>query len=306
MTKMNKLFSFLFLSLCVSACSPNEQITENLDNKNLETVQENAGLRSNNETLPFKVARNEIDPGLLILSKSFHSFIDEKFEEITDGPLLVTLNDIVTQIFKSTNYDEKLSIRFYESEIDRIVITNDNTIFVFSGVIPIAENPVGLTKLIAHEFGHFSSGHFLENFKIASEGKKVSDFSKTELEELAQSVYLQGKSPEIKGNFPIVKYSKDQESEAKEVEERLLQHLCVNNPSSHQELCDETKAEGEVKKIIVLQLMQHVCDEYNDVPEDLCDKSGAENNPEELELQLIEYLCAHNPSTPRGFCENQP
>jgi len=235
---MKQVFFLILFIFLISGCAPNTDTTESSDDQISYSSSTSDDTNLNPDAKPILDYSIE-DTELTILSKNFSNYIESEFEEVTEGPLVVAIVDIVSKIFEDTNFGKKFTIKIYQADISEVVITNENTIFFFTGIIPIALNESGIANMIAHEFGHFSSGHYSERLSFANEGTDLKGYSDKHLLRLALAVYLQNDVPGIIHDFTEFDYSKEQEEQANELSYYLMQEVCLKNPSATQNICDQ-------------------------------------------------------------------
>ena len=69
------------------------------------------------------------------------------------------INKINSEIIKVNSYDKKINFRIYKDDFPNAYVTEDNTIFLSSGLLAYSPNYVSLLGVLAHEIGHIEKYH---------------------------------------------------------------------------------------------------------------------------------------------------
>jgi len=69
------------------------------------------------------------------------------------------INKIYSEILSVNSYDKKINFRIYKDEFPNAYVTEDNIIYISSGLLTYSPNYVALLAVIAHEIGHIEKYH---------------------------------------------------------------------------------------------------------------------------------------------------
>ena len=64
------------------------------------------------------------------------------------------VNKIITDIISVNSYDKKINFRIYKDDFPNAYVTENNIIYLSSGLLIYSPNYVSLLGVLAHEIGH--------------------------------------------------------------------------------------------------------------------------------------------------------
>jgi predicted Zn-dependent protease len=102
---------------------------------------------------------------LLIFSKSIYAI------EIYDYHTEKFINKINSQILTVNSYDKKINFKIYKDDFPNAYVTEENIIYLSSGLLTHSPNYVSLLGVLAHEIGH------LEKYHVSKRKKEITNLS---------------------------------------------------------------------------------------------------------------------------------
>ena len=69
------------------------------------------------------------------------------------------INKINSDILTVNSYDKKIKFRIYKDDFPNAYVTEDNIIYLSSGLLTYSPNYVSLLGVLAHEIGHLEKYH---------------------------------------------------------------------------------------------------------------------------------------------------
>ena len=102
---------------------------------------------------------------LLIFSKNI--FAVQIYDYHTEN----FINKINTEILNVNLYEKKINFKIYKDDFPNAYVTEDNIIYLSSGLLTYSPNYVGLLGVLAHEIGH------LENYHISKRKTEIKNLT---------------------------------------------------------------------------------------------------------------------------------
>tara|TARA_B100001093_G_C26780981_1_gene994595 strand:+ start:95 stop:1360 length:1266 start_codon:yes stop_codon:yes gene_type:complete len=81
------------------------------------------------------------------------------------------INKINTEIISVNSYDKKINFRIYKDNFPNAYVTEDNIIYLSSGLLTYSPNYVSLLGVLAHEIGH------LEKYHVSKRKKEIKNLT---------------------------------------------------------------------------------------------------------------------------------
>ena len=151
----------------------------------------------------------------LILFFVNNSFCSQIYDHQTDK-FIEKLN---LEIISVNNYKKKINFKIINDKFPNAFITEDNTLFISSGLIIYSPDYVSLLAVLAHEIGHLEKFHITKRKNEVSDLKKINSLGNVAA--IAGSMIIQ--EPELINAVLInqtsiknlyVKFTQEQEKEA--------------------------------------------------------------------------------------------
>ena len=90
-----------------------------------------------------------------VYSSQIYDYQTEKF-----------INKINLEITKVNSYNKKINFRIYKDDFPNAYVTEDNIIYLSSGLLTYSPNYVSLLGVLAHEIGHLEKYHVTKRKKV--------------------------------------------------------------------------------------------------------------------------------------------
>ena len=100
---------------------------------------------------------------ILFFSKNLFS------SEIYDYQTEKFLQKLYSQIISVNSFDKKIKLKIINDDFPNAYVTEDNTIYLSSGLISYSPDYVSLLAVIAHEIGH------IDNFHVSKRKKEIKN-----------------------------------------------------------------------------------------------------------------------------------
>ena len=81
------------------------------------------------------------------------------------------INKINSEIITVNSYDKKIHFKIYKDDFPNAYVTEDNTIYLSSGLLTYSPNYVSLLGVLAHEIGH------LEKYHVSKRKKEIKNLT---------------------------------------------------------------------------------------------------------------------------------
>jgi len=107
---------------------------------------------------------------ILIFSKN--SFAIQIYDYHTEK----LINKINYEILTVNSYDKKINFRIYKNDFPNAYVTEDNIIYLSSGLLIYSPNYVSLLGVMAHEIGHIEKYHVSKRKKEINNLKNISSY----------------------------------------------------------------------------------------------------------------------------------
>ena len=107
---------------------------------------------------------------ILIFSKNIFSI------QIYDYQTEQFINKINSEIKSVNSYNKKINFRIYKDNFPNAYVTEDNIIYLSSGLITYSPNYVSLLGVLAHEIGHIEKYHVSKRKKEINNLKNISSY----------------------------------------------------------------------------------------------------------------------------------
>ena len=193
---------------------------------------------------------------LLFCNKSFCSQI---YDYQTDK----LIEKINSEILSVNNYNKKINFKIINDSFPNAFVTEDNTLFISSGLIVYSPDYVSLLAVLAHEIGHLEEYHVAKRINAVSDLKKINSFGN--LVAIAGSMIIQ--EPELINavivnqtsiNNLYINFSQDQEKEADIYAVNTLEKLNLSKRSLKQFLSIiESKTQFDLVDIELRKFSTH-------------------------------------------------
>ncbi len=148
-----------------------------------------------------------------IFSKNLHAI------QIYDYHTENFINKINYEILAVNSYDKKINFRIYKDDFPNAYVTEENTIFLSTGLLTYSPNYVSLLGVIAHEIGHIQKYHVSKRKTEIKNLRNISSFGN--LAAVVGSMIIQEPSilnaivvNQTAVNNHFVNFSQEQEIEA--------------------------------------------------------------------------------------------
>ena len=69
------------------------------------------------------------------------------------------IKKINAEIISVNSYDKKINFRIYKDDFPNAYVTEDNTIYLSTGLLTYSPNYISLLGVLAHEIGHIEKYH---------------------------------------------------------------------------------------------------------------------------------------------------
>ena len=86
------------------------------------------------------------------------------------------INKINSEIITVNSYDKKIHFRIYKDDFPNAYVTEDNTIYLSSGLLTYSPNYVSLLGVLAHEIGHLEKYHVSKRKVEIKNLKNISSY----------------------------------------------------------------------------------------------------------------------------------
>ncbi len=96
--------------------------------------------------------------------------------QIYDYHTEIFINKINYEILNVNSYDKKINFRIYKDDFPNAYVTEDNIIYLSSGLLTNSPNYVSLLGVLAHEIGHLEKYHVAKRKKEIKNLKNISSF----------------------------------------------------------------------------------------------------------------------------------
>ena len=106
----------------------------------------------------------------LIFSKNIYAV------QIYDYHSEKLINKINTEILTVNSYNKKINFRIYKDDFPNAYVTEDNIIYLSSGLLIYSPNYVSLLGVLAHEIGHLEKYHVSKRKKEIKKLKNISSY----------------------------------------------------------------------------------------------------------------------------------
>ena len=107
----------------------------------------------------------------LTLSKSIFAV------QIFDYQTEKFINKINSEITLVNSYNKKINFKIYKDDFPNAYVTEDNIIYISSGLLTYSPNYVSLLGVLAHEIGHLEKYHLSKRKKEIKNLKTISTYS---------------------------------------------------------------------------------------------------------------------------------
>ena len=97
--------------------------------------------------------------------------------QIYDYHTEIFINKINSEILKVNSYDKNIKFRIYKDDFPNAYVTEDNIIYLSSGLLTYSPNYVALLGVLAHEIGHLEKYHVTKRKKEIKNLKNISSFN---------------------------------------------------------------------------------------------------------------------------------
>ncbi len=81
------------------------------------------------------------------------------------------VNKIISEIIKVNSYDKKINFTIYKDDFPNAYVTEENIIYLSSGLLTYSPNYVSLLGVLAHEIGH------LEKYHVSKRKKEITSLT---------------------------------------------------------------------------------------------------------------------------------
>lgn len=139
--------------------------------------------------------------------------------QIYDYQTDIFIEKIISQIISVNNYNKKVNYKIINDNFPNAFVTEDNTLYLSSGLIIHSQDYVSFLAVIAHEIGHLEKFHLVKRKNEINNLEKISSIGN--LATIAGSMLIQ--NPELVSaiivnqtsiNNLFIKFSQNQEKEA--------------------------------------------------------------------------------------------
>ncbi len=96
--------------------------------------------------------------------------------EIYDYHTEKFIRKINTEILSVNSYDKNINFKIYKNDFPNAYVTEDNTIYLSSGLLTYSPNYVSLLGVLAHEIGHIEKYHVSKRKKEIKNLKNISSY----------------------------------------------------------------------------------------------------------------------------------
>ncbi len=107
---------------------------------------------------------------ILIFSKNISAV------QIYDYHTEKLINKINSDIISVNSYNKKINFRIYKDDFPNAYVTEDNKIYLSSGLLTYSPNYVSLLGVLAHEIGHLEKYHVSKRKKEIKNLKNINSF----------------------------------------------------------------------------------------------------------------------------------
>ncbi len=108
---------------------------------------------------------------ILIFSKNIYAV------KIYDYHTEKFINKINSEIITVNSYDKKINFRIYKDDFPNAYVTEENIIYLSSGLLTHSPNYVSLLGVLAHEIGHLEKYHVSKRKKEIKNLRNISSYS---------------------------------------------------------------------------------------------------------------------------------
>ena len=97
--------------------------------------------------------------------------------QIYDYHTEIFINKINSQILKVNSYNKKINFRIYKDDFPNAYVTENNLIYISSGLLTHSPNYVSLLGVLAHEIGHLEKYHVTKRKTEIKKLRNISSYS---------------------------------------------------------------------------------------------------------------------------------